>query len=389
MKKLTAGIIGCGFISTIYLQNAKKFDVYDIVACADLDVNRARQKAEEFDIPKAYTTEELIADPSIDMVINLTLPAVHAQIALAALEAGKHVYSEKPLAVSLEDGKRIIEKAEKMGLMVANAPDTFLGGGLQTCRKLIEDGWIGTPVSATAFMMSPGHESWHPDATFYYQEGGGPMFDMGPYYLTALVNLMGPVKRVTGSAKITFPERTITSQPNYGKKISVNTPSQINGVMDFESGAVASIITSFDVWHHQLPKIEIYGTEGSLIVPDPNRFSGPVYLRRKEHGEWSEIPLTHGFTENSRGLGAADLAYAVLNGKRPRADAGLAYHVLDIMHGFHIASETNQHYQLKSSCGQPAPFPTGINEGNIDQRLREETDGGESAVNDGERSFPV
>lgn len=388
MKKIRAGIVGCGFISTIYLQNAKKFNVYEIAACADLDIDRARQKAEEFDIPKAYTTEELIEDPEIDLVINLTIPAIHAQIALAALEAGKHVYSEKPLSVSLEDGEKIINKAKKTGLTVANAPDTFLGGGLQTCRKLIEDGWIGMPVSATAFMMCAGHENWHPDATFYYQEGGGPMFDMGPYYLTALVHLMGPVTRVTGSAKITYPERTITSQPNQGKKIAVNTPTQINGIMDFRSGAVASIITSFDVWYHQLPKIEIYGTEGSLIVPDPNKFSGPVYLRRKEHEEWAEIPLTHGFVENSRGLGIADMAYAILNEKNPRTDAELAYHVLEMMHGFHLASEMNQHYQLKSTCRQPQPLPTGITEKNIDQLLQKENNNA-SIVSTKENGFPV
>lgn len=369
MKKLRAGLIGCGFISTIYLENAKKFEVYDIVACADLDVDRARHQAEKFSIPTVYTTDELIADPKIDIVINLTVPAVHADIAVAALEAGKHVYSEKPLAVSLEDGKEIMEKASEKGLLVANAPDTFLGGGIQTCRKLIDDGWIGKPVSATAFMMNPGHERWHPDATFYYQKGGGPMFDMGPYYLTALVNLLGPIQRITGSANITYPERTITSEPNYGKKIPVHTPTQINGVMDFENGAVASIITSFDTWHHQLPFIEIYGTEGSLSVPDPNRFGGPIYVRRKDHDKWNEIPLTHGFSENSRGLGVADMAHAILKNRAPRADASLAYHVLEVIHGFHIASDTNQHYKPVSICEQPKPFPVGISEVNIDELL--------------------
>lgn len=372
MRKLKAGLVGCGFISTIYFENATKFEVFDITACADLDLDRARQKAEEYNIQKACSTEELIADPDIDIVINLTIPAVHADIAVAALEAGKHVYSEKPLAVTREDGKKILETAERLGLHAANAPDTFLGGGIQTCRKLIDDGWIGEPVSATAFLMSHGHEHWHPDPGFYYQKGGGPMFDMGPYYLTALVALMGPVQRVTGSARVTFPERTITSAPKYGEQIEVNTPTQINGVIDFASGAVASIITSFDTWHHQLPKIEIYGTEGSIIVPDPNRFGGPVYLRRHDHEKWSEIPMTHGFTENARGLGIADLAHAILTGRQPRANGELAYHILDIMHGFHEASEQNAHYQLASSCTQPEPFPTGMSETTIDRLLHTE-----------------
>lgn len=360
MKKIKAGIVGCGNISSIYFENAKKFDVFDIVACADLDLERARQRAEEFNIEKAYSTDELIADPSIDIVINLTIPSVHAKVAIAALEAGKHVYGEKPLAVTREDGKRILETAKEKGLYAGNAPDTFLGGGIQTCRKLVDDGWIGKPVSATAFMMNPGHENWHPDPDFYYQEGGGPMFDMGPYYLTALVSLMGPVKRVTGSTKITFPERTITSKQKYGEKISVNTPTQINGVLDFQNGAVASIITSFDTFHHQLPHIEIYGTEGSMVVPDPNRFEGPVYIRRRDHQNWSEIPLTHGFTDNSRGLGVADMAHAILNEGTPRANDLLSYHILDIMHGFHDASENNRHYELTSICEQPAPLPAGI-----------------------------
>ncbi len=356
------GIIGCGNISRIYLQNAARFGNYDIVAVADIVKARAEERAEEFNIPKAYTTEELLADPEIGLVINLTIPAVHAEIAIQALENGKHVYGEKPLAVSREDGKRMLKVAEEKGLYIGNAPDTFLGAGIQTSRKLIDDGWIGKPVSATAFMMNPGHESWHPDATFYYQEGGGPMFDMGPYYLTALINLMGPVSRITGSAQMTYKERTITSEPNYGKKIQVEVPTQINGVLDFESGAVASIITSFDTWHHQLPKIEIYGTEGTISVPDPNTFGGPVYVRRKEHKEWSEIPLTHGFSDNSRGLGVAEMIDAIENKRTARTDGQLAFHVLDIMHGVHEASRDSKHYVLASGCKQPEPLPLGMDE---------------------------
>jgi predicted dehydrogenase len=367
MSKVKVGIIGCGNISHIYFKAGQKFDILDIVACADLDVERAKAKAEEFGVPKAYTVDELLADPEIQIVINLTIPAAHADIHLRALEAGKHTYGEKPLAVSLEDGQKILALAKEKGLLVGSAPDTFLGAGIQTCRKLIDEGWIGKPIAATAFMMSGGPESWHPNPEFFYQEGGGPMFDMGPYYLTALVNLIGPVRRVTGSAGISFPERTVTSEENYGKKVPVEVPTHIAGVLDFENGAIGTLITSFDVWGTQLPgskpgrRIEIYGTEGTLMVPDPNTFGGPVYVQRRNHTEVTEIPLTHEFPENSRGLGVVDMAYAVLNGTTDhRANGDLAYHVLELMHGFHIASREGKHYQLKSACEQPAPLPMNL-----------------------------
>jgi len=365
MKNVRVGLIGCGVISGIYLENAKKFNFYDIKACADLDLSRAKAMADKYDIQKAYSPEELIQDPDIDLVLNLTIPVAHAGITLQALKAGKHVYSEKPLAVTREEGQAIQEAAKESGCFVGNAPDTFLGGGIQTASKLIEDGWIGRPVSATAFMMNHGHEHWHPDPDFYYQKGGGPMFDMGPYYITALISMLGPVKRVTGVTSVTFSERMILSEPKYGEKIKVNTPTQINGIMEFHQGAVASIITSFDTWYHNLPCIEVYGDEGSLVVPDPNTFGGPVRVRRKGSEEWSEIPLTHGFSENSRGIGLAEMAYAILEGRSPRASGDLAYHVLDIMHGFHDASEQGKHYELSSTCDQPAPLPTGIDQDNF------------------------
>jgi predicted dehydrogenase len=237
-----------------------------------------------------------------------------------------------------------------------------MGAGIQTCRKLIDDGWIGEPIGATAFMASRGHESWHPDPEFYYEFGGGPMLDMGPYYLTALINLIGPIKRVTGSARITFPERIITSAPKYGCRITVETPTHIAGVMDFENGAVGTIITSFDVWAAQLPKIEIYGADGSLSVPDPNSFGGPVYVRRKGASQWNEIPLTHGFSENSRGIGLADMAYALLSGRQHRANGDMAYHVLDVMYGFLDASESSRHYEVPSTCKRPSPLPMGLDD---------------------------
>lgn len=360
MKKVKIGVIGCGFISGIYLKNlSQMFRNTEVVACADLVPANAEARAKEYSIPKVCSVEELLADPEIEIVLNLTIPAVHAELNLAALNAGKNVYVEKPLAVNRADGKKIIGLAKEKGLLVGCAPDTFLGGGLQTCRKLIDDGWIGTPVAATAFMTCHGHESWHPSPEFYYQTGGGPMFDMGPYYLTALVSLLGPARRVTGSARITFPQRKITSQPKAGKLIDVEVPTHVAGILDFENGAVASIITSFDVWNANLPRIEIYGSEGSLMVPDPNTFGGPVSFRMHGQDEWKEIPLVYGYGENSRGLGVADMAHALVNGGKHRANGDVAYHVLDIMQGFHDASNEGKHYELKSQCERPAAFALG------------------------------
>ena len=367
MKTTKIGIVGCGNISGIYLEAGRVFDILEIVACADLLPERASAKAAEYHIPKACSAEELLADPEIEIVVNLTIPRAHAEVALAALQAGKSVHNEKPLAVSREDGMQLLKLARERGLRVGCAPDTFLGGGLQTCRKLIDDGWIGEPVAATAFMLCHGHESWHPDPDFYYQPGGGPMFDMGPYYLTALVHLMGPVRRVTGSAQITFPERLITSQPKHGTPIKVNVPTHVAGIMDFANGAVGTIVTSFDVWAAQVPRIEIYGTEGSLSVPDPNGFGGPVFVRRAGASEWSEAPLTHGYAKNSRGIGVADMAYALRSGRPQRASGDMAYHVLDIMHAFHDASREGRHVELSSTCTRPAPLPLGLREGTLDE----------------------
>ena len=359
------GIIGCGNISGIYFEAGKTFDILNIVGAADLVRKRAEDKAAEHNC-KAMTVEELLADPDIQIVMNLTIPNAHASVALAALEAGKCVHNEKPLAITREDGSKMLDLAKSKNLRVGCAPDTFMGGGIQTCRKLIDDGWIGEPIGATAFMMCHGHEGWHPDPEFYYKAGGGPMFDMGPYYLTALVNLMGPVKRVTGSTRITFPERVIGSEPKRGTVIRVDVPTHVVGVMDFANGAVGNIITTFDVWAAELPRIEIYGTEGTLSVPDPNTFGGPVRVRRAGAGEWSEVPLTHGYAQNSRGIGVADMAYALRSGRPHRASGDLAFHVLDIMHAFHDASLEGKHIELQSTCAQPAPLPLGLRHGTLD-----------------------
>lgn len=360
------GVIGCGNISGAYFSTNKNFNFFDIVACADLDVERAQAKAQEFDIARGCSVNELLADEEIAFVINLTIPQAHGPIMLRALESGKSVYNEKPFTVTREEAQRAIDLANQKGLRVGSAPDTFLGGGIQTCRKLIDDGEIGTPVAASAFMMGRGHEHWHPSPEFYYKIGGGPMFDMGPYYLTALVSLMGPVKRVTGATRITFPERTISSQPLHGTKITVDVATHIAGVMDFENGAIATLVTSFDVPAHTMPNIEIYGTQGSLRVPDPNSFGGPVRIKRLGDDEWTEVPLTHGYESNARGVGMADMALAMKNNRPHRANEKLAYHVLDLMHAFHDASDHDRHIAMQSTCERPAPLPTGLQDGRLD-----------------------
>jgi predicted dehydrogenase len=353
------GVIGCGYISEIYLKNIRLLAGIEVAAVSDVDMHRAQARADAFDIPKALPSEELLAAPEIEIVLNLTIPKAHAGVAMAALEAGKSVYNEKPLAIEREDARKMLELARKKRLRIGCAPDTFLGAGLQTCRQLIDAGAIGVPIGATAFMTCRGHENWHPDPAFYYQLGGGPMFDMGPYYLTALVALIGPVRRVTGSARISFSERTITSAPKFGSKISVEVPTNIATVADFANGAVGTVIMSFDVWKAELPRIEIYGSEGTLSVPDPNGFEGPVRMWHDNGPEWREMPLANEFIENWRGLGVADLALALRDQRQHRANGDLAYHVLDIMHAVHDASREGRHIELTSTCERPAPIQAG------------------------------
>jgi predicted dehydrogenase len=353
MKKLKIGIIGCGNISSIYMENCQKFPHLELVACSDLDVQRALAQADKFGIPNAYSVEELLTDPDIQLVINLTIPKAHASVCLQALEAEKHVYTEKPLASTREEGRLILETAKKHNLFVGSAPDTFLGAGIQTAIDLIEQGEIGVPVGASAFMICRGHEHWHPDPAFYYDVGGGPMFDMGPYYLTALVALLGPIKRISGSARISYSERTVTSKPKAGTKVQVSTPTHLSGVLDFTSGVIGTITTSFDAFGGtSLPPIEIYGSEGTILVPDPNTFDGPVRIRKRDEKEFVEVPLSNGYVQNSRGLGVEDMAKAILEGGTYRATGELAYHVLEAMHGLHDSAETGKHYIMESTCTQ-------------------------------------
>lgn len=366
MSKVKIGVVGCGTISSIYFENLTKLFVNtEVYACADIVKERAVEAANKFNIPHVMSTEELLQCEDIQIVLNLTIPKVHFEVCKAALLAGKHIYVEKPLSLTMEQGSELVKLASEKNLMIGGAPDTFLGGGLQTCRKLIEDGFIGTPIAATAFMTCHGHESWHPDPEFYYQTGGGPMFDMGPYYLTALISLLGEAKTVCGMTKITFPQRTITSAKKFGKVIDVEVPTHVAGTIEFKNGAIATMITSFDIWSSTLPRIEIYGSLGTLIVPDPNTFGGPVMLKMAHNNEFKEIPLTHIYSDNSRGLGVADMARCVETGAKPRANGELTNHVLEIMHAFHISSDTKKYVDLSTHCEQPRMLPLNLVKGYV------------------------
>ncbi|MFQ3588474.1 MAG: Gfo/Idh/MocA family oxidoreductase [Fimbriimonadaceae bacterium] len=358
MNPLRVGVVGCGAISGIYFENLGRYAATEVVACADLDPERAGQAAAKHGVAWWGSTDELLARDDVELVLNLTVPKAHASINLEAIAAGKHVYVEKPLAVALEDGRKTLAAAAERGLLVGCAPDTVLGAGIQTARKLIDEGAIGQIVGCNAFMMCAGHESWHPSPEFYYEVGGGPMFDMGPYYLTALVTMLGPVKRVSGMAAATFPTRTITSQPKHGKVVPVETPTHIVGLLQFAGGAIGQITTSFDVCAHTMPCIEVYGSEGSLIVPDPNGFGGDVKLRRRGDSGWQTVPHTHGFAQNSRGLGVLDMAYAIRNRRPHRASGALAMHVLEIFHGFLESSKTGATVEISSVDGRPEAMPT-------------------------------
>ena len=366
IQPVKIGVIGCGNISRAYFLGLREFKNIEVAACADLDMSRAQRCAKEFAIPRFLTVDRLLADPEIELVINLTVPKAHYAVNTAALEAGKHVFCEKPFALSSADARATVQLAKSKGLLAGGAPDTFMGGGHQTCRKLIDEGAIGQPVAAVAFMCGQGPESWHPDPEFFYQPGGGPLWDMGPYYLTALVNLLGPVARVTGSDRISFPTRTIGSQPKKGKQIKVETATHISAVIDFVSGPILTFIMSFDVWGHHLPWIEIYGSEGSLATPDPNNIvDPPARLAKAGSSDWTEVPLTH-LSTVWRGIGPADMACAIRSGRPHRANCDLTAHVVEVMEAIGISSHTGRHVEIQSRPERPAMLPPGLANGELD-----------------------
>lgn len=367
MKTVKIGFVGCGSISGIYLENiTKRFKEIEIAGVCDLIPERAENAVKKYNIPKLYKDMyELFADPEVDIVLNITRPYEHFDVSMAALRAGKHVYSEKPLAASLEEGRQIVALAEEKGLMLGGAPDTFLGAGIQTCRKLIDEGAIGTPVGCAGFMICHGHETWHPDPEFYYKYGGGPMFDMGPYYLTALINLMGGVKDVSAMTRISFPQRTITSQPHNGEIIDVDVPTYYAGTMRFASGAIGTLFTTFDVYYENQARLEIYGSEGTLFVPDPNGFGGPVRIFRPGEGI-KDVPLEFDYPDNSRALGLADMAKALTTGREFRCDYRQTFHVLEIMESFAKSDKEGREISLSSEYTRKPPMINGLEHGVLD-----------------------
>ncbi|MBX3111311.1 MAG: Gfo/Idh/MocA family oxidoreductase [Fimbriimonadaceae bacterium] len=358
MRKTAVGIVGCGNISGIYLQNLTGFAQTRVAAVADLDLDRAKAKAAEHGVPKAYGLDDILADPEVEIILNITVPDAHHEVAMKAVSAGKHVYNEKPLTVERAEAQELLAAAEAKGVRVGCAPDTVLGAGVQTARELIDRGEIGRVVSAQAWMMGAGPEGWHPNPTFYYAKGGGPLYDMGPYYLSALMTLVGPVARVTGSAQTTFAERTASSAGNEGKKIPVMTPTLIHSVLEFEGGPVAQLTTSFDTMADPgYPHIDIFGSEGMVRVPDPNGFGGPVLLKKKGADSFTEVEVRRPYAENSRGVGVLDMALAIQSGRPHRANGQMAAHLLDVMHAVHESSTQGRHIVPVVHATRPDAMP--------------------------------
>lgn len=372
-RRVKMGIIGCGMISDTYFQAAQKFNVIEVVACADIIPERAKAKEELYGC-KAMTNEELLARKDIEIVLNLTPPQVHSKIAIDTLNAGKHAYSEKPFGVDSDDAAKVMRLAAEKGLRVGCAPDTFLGGGIQTCRKLLDDGWIGKPISATAIVMGRGPEKWG-QAPFFYDYGAGPMLDLGPYYVTALVNFFGPARSVAaittkGSEFRTYgAEVGETYKDTYKPfdRYPVNVTTHLTGVIEFQSGVLATVITSFEAYANTHPRIEIYGDEGTMTVPDPNTFGGPVKVFRRGSGEWKDMPLSHIYTENSRSIGAADMAIALQTGRKHRCSGELANHVLEIMLAFDKSSKSGARVYMETTCDRPEPLQMGLEPGEVEK----------------------
>jgi predicted dehydrogenase len=366
--RVKIGILGCGHVSDQYFEGLAAHESLAVVACADLDRARAEQKAAQHGVPRTYGPDELLADPAVDLVVNLTPPQAHAAASLAAIEAGKHVWSEKPLATEMEDARALLEAADAAGVRLGCAPDTFLGAGIQTAIKLVDDGWLGkTLVGGVAMVTEPGYESWHPDVSSFYRRGGGPLLDLGPYYVTALVALLGPVRRVTGLARATYAERTVAAGERRGERIPVEVPTHVAGALEFETGATVALLMSWDVLATNLPYIEIYGDAGSLAVSNPDEFDGEPRLRRAGDEDlaqpppppgtlpWTPIPLVRP-RGGRRGLGVAEIAAAIDEDRPHRASGDLAHHVLEVLLALGDFDAAPDGIAIQSSCARPAPL---------------------------------
>ncbi|ROQ04511.1 putative dehydrogenase [Rathayibacter sp. PhB93] len=352
---LRVGIIGVGKISEQYLANLPTFPGLRLVAVADLNTARAQEVADEQGV-RALSVDELIADPEVDAVLNLTIPAAHVEIGTRALKAGKHVFAEKPLGLNPAEAAPMLDLAEELGLRFGSAPDTVLGTGVQTARQTLDSGVIGTPIAAQVHWAAPGHERWHPAPEFYYQPGGGPLLDMGPYYLTALVHFFGPVVRVTGLATRSDRPRTIESGPRAGTPIPVSIDTHISALLEHENGVTSTVMVSFEVWRTRAPKFEIFGTEGTIAVPDPNMFSDPVEVAVRDE-DWRVVPDSAGVVDTGRGVGLADIAEAIAEDRPHRASGRLGLHVLEIMDAILRSSAEKAVVEIESRVERPELLP--------------------------------
>lgn len=350
------GIIGCGNISGAYLRTLTKAPGVRVVAVADLDLERARAQAQAFGVPLALAPATLLERDDVDLVVDLTIPAAHHAVNRMALEAHKAVYSEKPMAATAAEARSLLALADANGVPLGGAPDTFLGVGLQTARAALDADAIGRPVAAVAHMISRGPERWHPDPAFFFQPGAGPLHDMGPYYVTALVSLLGPVASVTAEGGRAWTERTIGSGPRAGQRVPVAVETHVSAVLRFASGTLATLLVTFDVTASDLPRIELFGEHGTLSLGDPNTFVGPVRVRTAADGAWSEVAAVPGFAGNARGLGALELLQAVACGRTPRASGALASHVLDVLDGALTAMREGRRVAIESRPGRPEPL---------------------------------
>jgi len=366
-KRLGVGFIGTGNISAAYLraiqgfEQMKGFEVLDIKGLADMRPEASEARATEFGV-KSVSIDQLLADPEVQLIVNLTIPRAHVEVGLRALSAGKHVYSEKPLGINFAEGKRLLDAANKAGLRIGSAPDTFLGGSHQQSRAVVDSGALGQIVGGTAFMQVPGHEAWHPDPAFYYDIGGGPVLDMGPYYITDLVNLLGPVAKVSSMASRLRLTRPVLSEPKKGQIMEVKVDTHVTGSLGFANGAIVQVGMSFDVAGHKHVPLELYGTEASLIVPDPNFFGGDVELKKRGREEaWTQIPVTEPYADgNYRSLGVADMAHGILANRPHRANGDLALHVLEVMEAFAISSSEGRIVEIKTPVTRPEPLATSL-----------------------------
>lgn len=354
---LRVGVIGAGMISSQYSDTLARTPGLDVIAVADLEPDRATALAARHPGARVCDADELVGADDVDLVLNLTLPTEHASITLAALAAGKHVYTEKPLAATVAQGHQVVAASTAAGLRVGCAPDTVLGTGIQTARALVDAGRIGSPVAATAFMTTPGHERWHADPEFYYRPGGGPLYDMGPYYLSALVHLLGPVARVSAVSSRPRGRRTIGAGPRAGESFEVEVDTHVTGALIHASGAVSTVLMSFDVWAARLPAIEVHGSAGSLSVPDPNRFDGPVEVYEPQAAGWQRARRSAGYVGAGRGVGITDLAAALTTGGPHRACAGLALHVLDVMETLTRSAQEGRALDITTPTARPEAVP--------------------------------